>query len=73
MVFDGAGEPGSVVALRPGNVSVLRPAEHLFDDMLAGWAAQQSSRLLSRTTTTRTRESQVRRFAGFCAVRLDRE
>lgn len=67
MVLDGVGFPGSVVALRPGNVSVLRPADHLFDDMLAGWAAQQSSRLLSRTTT-RTRESQVRRFAGFCST-----
>lgn len=61
------GGHGSVVALRPDNVSVLRPAEQLFDDMLAGWAGQQSSRLLS-SKTIGTREAQVRRFAGFCAA-----
>jgi integrase/recombinase XerC len=48
-------------------VSVLRPAEQLFDDMLAGWAGQQSSRLLS-SKTIGTREAQVRRFTGFCAA-----
>jgi integrase/recombinase XerC len=61
----GDGGHGSVVVLRPGNVSALRPAERLFDEMLAGWAGQQSSRLLA-SRTIQTRESQVRRFADFC-------
>ena len=60
------GGHGSVVVLRPGNVSALRPAEQMFDEMLAGWAGQQSSRLLA-SRTIQTRESQVRRFADFCA------
>ncbi|WP_152690523.1 tyrosine-type recombinase/integrase [Jiangella alkaliphila] len=59
--------PGSVVSLRPANVAVLRPAEQMFDDMLAGWAGQQSSRLLS-PVTIRAREGAVRRFAEFCAT-----
>jgi len=67
MVFGDSGEPGSVVALRPDNVSVLRPAEQIFDDLLAGWSGQQCSRLLS-SKTIRTRERQIRRFADFCAT-----
>lgn len=59
--------PVSVIALRPGNVSILRPAEQVFDDMLAGWAGQQSSRLLG-AGTIRARASQVRRFVDFCGT-----
>ncbi len=59
--------PGSVASLRPGNVALLRPEESVFDEMLAGWAAQQSARLLSRATI-RTREGALRSFADFCAT-----
>jgi len=61
MVFEDVGESGSVVVLRPGNVSLLRPAEQLVDDMLAGWAGQQSSRLLASRTIHR-REAQMHDF-----------
>lgn len=56
---------GSVTALRPGNVSLLRPAEQVFDNMLTGWSAQQSSRMLN-PKTIQARLAQVRRFSGFC-------
>lgn len=51
--------------LRSGKVALLHPAEQVFEDMLAGWSGQQSSRLLS-TKTIRARERHVRRFAEFC-------
>jgi integrase/recombinase XerC len=59
--------PGSVASLRPVNVRPLRPAEHMFEDMLAGWAGQQSSRLLA-SRTIRTREGAVHRFVAFCGA-----
>ncbi|WP_091969924.1 tyrosine-type recombinase/integrase [Propionibacterium cyclohexanicum] len=65
MDFEDGNRPGSVTALRPGNVSLLRPVEQVFDDMLAGWSAQQSSRMLNAKTIG-ARLVQVRRFAGFC-------
>ena len=58
---------GSVSALRAPGVVVLRPGEQMFEDMLAGWAGQQSSRLLA-APTIRGREHAVRRFAGFCGT-----
>ena len=63
--FEDGNRPGSVTALRPGNVALLRPAEQVFDDMLAGWSAQQVSRMLNAKTIG-ARLAQVRRFAGFC-------
>ncbi|GAB3402828.1 hypothetical protein GCM10027569_09280 [Flindersiella endophytica] len=57
--------PGSVAWLRPVNVRALRPEEQAFEDMLAGWAGQQSSRLLA-SRTIRARAGGVRRFAEFC-------
>ena len=56
-------QSGGVVPL--GNVSLLRPAEQFFNEMLAGWTAQQTSRMLT-AQTIETRASQVRRFADFC-------
>jgi integrase/recombinase XerC len=44
--------------------SLLHPERAVFDAMLAGWAAQQRSRLLAETTVLR-RERIVRRFAEF--------
>ena len=41
----GAGESSPV-----GNVSLLRPAEQFFDEMLAGWSMQQTSRMLAAQT-----------------------
>lgn len=57
-------KPASVVTLRPDGVSLLRPAEQVFDEMLAGWAVQQSSRLLA-SGTIQARTAQVRRFTDF--------
>jgi site-specific recombinase XerD len=68
VVVSGEGSlPGSVASIRPAGVAVLRPGEQMFDDMLAGWAGQQSSRLLA-SVTIRAREGAVRRFAGFCGT-----
>jgi site-specific recombinase XerD len=52
---------------RCGATVSLRPAEQMVEDMLAGWAAQQSARLLA-AATIRGREQAVRRFAGFCGT-----
>ena len=65
MVFSDDQRPGSCASLPSGNVTLLRPAEQFFDEMLAGWSAQQTSRMLARQTI-KTRASQVRRFADFC-------
>ena len=65
MVFSDDQRPGSGASLPSGNVTLLRPAEQCFDEMLAGWSAQQTSRMLARQTI-KTRASQVRRFADFC-------
>ena len=65
MVFSDDQRPGSGASLPSGNVTLLRPAEQFFDEMLAGWSAQQTSRMLARQTI-KTRASQVRRFADFC-------
>lgn len=46
---------------------MLRPAEQFFDEMLAGWTTQQTSRMLA-AQTIKTRASQVRRFADFCST-----
>ncbi|WP_307816586.1 tyrosine-type recombinase/integrase [Nocardioides limicola] len=59
--------PGARTTARPGNVALLRPAEQVFEDMLAGWAGQQSSRLLA-SVTIRARERSVRRFVEFCGT-----
>lgn len=56
--------PGSGV-FSSGNVALLRPAEQFFDEMVIGWSAQQSSRMLA-AQTIKARASQVRRFADFC-------
>ncbi len=67
MVFvDGQG-PGAGSMSPAGNVTLLRPAEQFFDEMLAGWTAQQTSRMLA-AQTIKTRASQVRRFADFCGT-----
>ena len=44
-------------------VSTVTPLR-LFNEMLAGWSAQQTSRMLA-AQTVETRSSQVRRFADF--------
>lgn len=67
MVFTGRPGPGSKVSLPVGNVVLLRPAEQLFEQMLAGWATQQTSRMLA-AATIRARDTQVRRFADFCGT-----
>lgn len=46
-------------------MSLLRPEEQVFDDMLTGWSSQQSSRMLN-PKTIRIRLAQMRRFAEFC-------
>ncbi|GAA0035337.1 site-specific integrase [Brevibacterium casei] len=67
MVFmDGQGL-GSGASVPAGKVTLLRPAEQLFDEMLTGWTAQQTSRMLT-TQTIKTRASQVRRFGDFCGT-----
>jgi integrase/recombinase XerC len=67
VVFSDGQWPGSGVSLPSGNVALLRPAEQVFEEMLTGWSAQQTSRMLA-AQTIRTRKSQVRRFAGFCGT-----
>ena len=67
MVFSDGQWPGSQVSLPSGNVRRLRPTEQVFEEMLAGWGAQQTSRMLTTSTVT-VRASQVRRFAGFCGT-----
>jgi site-specific recombinase XerD len=56
--------PGAAhLALTPG-VRLLHPEEQVFAAMLAGWAAQQRSRMLA-TVTLEQRLATVRRFATF--------
>ena len=64
MVFSDDQVPGAG-ASASDNVSLLRPAEQFFDEMVTGWSAQQTSRMLA-VQTIQTRASQVRRFADFC-------
>jgi hypothetical protein len=45
-------------------VAQLDPARAVFDGMLAGWSAQQRSRMLNEVTIG-SRERLVRRFAEF--------
>ena len=66
MVFSDDQVPGAG-ASASGNVSLLRPAEQFFDEMVTGWSAQQTSRMLA-VQTIQTRASQVRRFADFCGT-----
>ena len=67
MAFTGGQGDGGSARFGAGNVTLLRPAEQLFDQMLAGWTAQQTSRMLA-AQTIRYRVSQVRRFADFCGT-----
>ncbi len=56
--------PGAALQVLPSSVALLHPQEAVFEAMLAGWSAQQSSRLLARGTIE-AREAVVRRFASF--------
>ena len=59
--------PGAGTAPGPAGLSrvaLLHPREAVFEAMLAGWSAQQSSRLLSPGTVEQ-RVATVRRFARF--------
>ena len=67
MVFTDGQGPGSEASPSIGGVTLLRPAEQVFEEMVSGWSVQQTSRML-RAQTIRTRASQVRRFAGFCGT-----
>lgn len=67
MAFSGDQHPGSGGSWSPGNVTLLRPAEQFFDEMLTGWSVQQSSRMLA-AQTIKARASQVRRFSDFCGA-----
>ncbi len=67
MVFTDGQRPGSGASAPAGSVMLLRPAEQFFDEMLTGWTAQQTSRMLA-TQTIKTRASQVRRFGDFCGT-----
>jgi integrase/recombinase XerC len=58
---DAAGAAHLVLAQ---GVAQLDPARAVFDGMLAGWCAQQRSRLLNEVTIG-SRERLVRRFAVF--------
>ena len=42
--------PGAALQVLPSSVALLHPQEAVFEAMLAGWAAQQVSRLLARGT-----------------------
>jgi integrase/recombinase XerC len=56
--------PGAAhLALTPG-VRLLHPEEQVFAAMLAGWEAQQRSRMLAQVTVEQ-RLATVRRFAAF--------
>lgn len=65
MAFSDDQHPGPVASRAAGNVSLLRPAEQFFNEMLTGWSTQQTSRMLA-AQTIKHRVSQVRRFADFC-------
>jgi integrase/recombinase XerC len=56
--------PGAASAVLASGVRFLQPEEAVLDAMLAGWAAQQRSRLLSAHTIEQ-RTLQVRRFVVF--------
>jgi hypothetical protein len=58
--IDAAGAAHLVLAQ---GVAQLDPARAVFDGMLAGWCAQQRSRLLHEATIG-SRERLVRRFRG---------
>ena len=55
---------GSARLVLARGAALLRPEQAVFDAMLAGWRAQQRSRLLAGLTVT-WRERIVRRFAAF--------
>jgi integrase/recombinase XerC len=55
--------PGSARLVLVQGAALLRPEQAVFDAMLAGWRAQQRSRLLAELTVT-WRERIVRRFAA---------
>jgi site-specific recombinase XerD len=56
--------PGAASAVFASGIRFLQPEEAVLDAMLAGWAAQQRSRLLSAQTIEQ-RTLQVRRFVAF--------
>jgi hypothetical protein len=56
--------PGAAASVLASGVAFLQPEEAVLDAMLAGWTAQQRSRLLSAGTVEQ-RELQVRRFVAF--------
>jgi len=56
--------PGSATVVLADGVSFLQPEEAVLEAMLAGWTAQQHSRLLA-ASTVENREFTVRRFVGF--------
>lgn len=58
------GMPGSAEAMLTSGVTFLAPEEAVLEAMLAGWVAQQSSRLLS-ATTIEARVLLVRRLVAF--------
>ena len=56
--------PGSAMSLVPAGVSFLAPEEAVLEAMIAGWVAQQRSRMLVATTVEQ-RMLLVRRFVAF--------
>ena len=56
--------PGSALSVVPAGVSFLAPEEAVLEAMLAGWVAQQRSRLLVASTVEQ-RVLVVRRFVAF--------
>ena len=56
--------PGSALSVVPAGVSFLAPEEAALEAMLAGWVAQQRSRLLVASTVEQ-RVLVVRRFVAF--------
>jgi hypothetical protein len=59
--------PGSALSVVPAGVSFLAPEEAVLEAMLAGWVAQQRSRLLVASTVEQ-RVLVVRRFVAFSSV-----
>ena len=55
--------PGSARLVMVSGAVLLRPEEAVFEAMLAGWRAQQQSRMLAASTVD-GRERLGRRFAG---------
>lgn len=55
---------GDAAGVLAGGVSFLHPEDAVLDAMLAGWAAQQHSRVL-KASTVENRCLTVRRFVGF--------